>query len=73
MKLQEIKNGKKYYAAPYLAHWVTGAVACCEKHRDDLVGLGKFMGSVVSVSKNSDESLECGNCINESKEKQDGK
>lgn len=51
-----------------MVHWVTGAVACCEEHKNQLVGLGSFMGSVVPVSLNSDEKLECQNCINESKD-----
>ena len=68
MGLTEIKNGKKYYKAPYMAHWVTGAVACCEEHCNGIVGLGKFMGSVVPISENTDESLECQNCINEAKD-----
>jgi len=63
-----MKNTKVNYPAPYLAHWVTGSVACCEKHCKDIVSLGKFMGSVVPVSENLNESLECKNCINESKD-----
>jgi hypothetical protein len=63
----ELETKTVKYPAPYLAHWVTGAVACCEEHCNGIVGLGKFMGSVVPVSENTDESLECENCINEAK------
>ncbi len=63
-----MKDTKVKFPAPYLVHWVTGAVACCIDHANKLVGLGEFMGSVVPVSKNLDESLECKNCKNESKD-----
>jgi len=63
-----MKDTKVKFPAPYLAHWVTGPVACCEDHANKLVGLGKFMGSVIPVSENLDDSLECENCINESKD-----
>lgn len=58
---------KVKYPAKYLAHWVTGPVACCHKHCTDIAYLGKLMGSTVPVSENLDETLECQNCINESK------
>jgi len=57
MKTKKTKKIK--YPAPYLAHWVTGAVACCETHCNQIVGLGKIMGSVVPVSENNDKQLEC--------------
>lgn len=60
-----MENKKEKYPAPFLAHWATGPVACCEKHAKEIVGLGKFMGAVVPVSENHDESKECQNCINE--------
>jgi hypothetical protein len=53
------------YPAPFLAHWATGPVPCCEKHRYEIVRLGAFMGYVVAITENSDESLECTNCKNE--------
>lgn len=59
---------KVKYPAPYLAHWVTGPVACCEKHKNAIVGLGNFMVTHVAVTSNEDKSLECKNCINESKD-----
>ncbi len=60
-------NKKVKSPAPFLAHWVTGPVACCEIHRDELVRLGAFIGSVVATSENFDETLECENCINKNK------
>lgn len=56
---------KTKYPAPFLAHWATGPVACCEKHANGLVKLGGFMGSHVAVTVNTDESLECSNCKDE--------
>lgn len=62
-----LEENKVKYPAPYLAHWVTGAVSCCKEHCKSLVELGEFMGIVVPVTKNKDKSLECKNCINEAK------
>ena len=55
------------YPAKYLVHWATGPVACCDNHAKQLVGLGKFMGSHIAVTNNEDNTLQCDNCINESK------
>lgn len=62
-----MKKNKVTYPSKYLAHWVTGAVPCCEEHCKQLVGIGRFMGSVIPVSENDDKTLECSNCINENK------
>lgn len=55
------------FPAPYLAHWVTGPVACCRKHADDIVKLGAFTGAHVAITENPNEKDECSNCIDENK------
>lgn len=57
------------YPAPFVAHWATGPVNCCEEHANQLVGLGNFMGSHVAVTHSTDSDAECTNCINEEKDK----
>lgn len=54
------------YPATVNVHWVTGAVPCCEYHAKALIGMGKFMGSVVPASELL-EPAECANCVNEHK------
>lgn len=63
MEKTETKTVK--YPAPFLAHWVTGTVACCEEHCNQIVGLGEFTGSIVPVSENDDPEKQCENCVNE--------
>lgn len=60
MEKQKVK-----FPTPYLAHWVTGPTACCEKHMKQTVQLGKFMELHVAVTENPDPEIECINCINE--------
>jgi len=55
------------YPAPFLAHWSTGPVACCENHKNGLIILGQFVGLHVPVSLNEDDSKECENCKSEAK------
>lgn len=43
------------YPATHVAHWATGPVNCCEEHAKQLVGLGKFMGSHIAVTKRRKE------------------
>lgn len=56
---------KVKYPAPFLAHWATGPVPCCNIHKEQIVLLGRVMGAVVLVTINQNESLECKNCKNE--------
>ena len=57
------------FPAPFVAHWATGPVECCDRHAKHLVGLGSFMGTHVVVTHNENINGECSNCINESKDK----
>lgn len=58
---------KVLFPAPFLAHWATGPVACCEEHANQLVSLGQFMGAHVAITENPNFKDECLNCINENK------
>lgn len=53
------------YPATHIVHWVTGPVACCEDHANQLIGLGQYLGGHVIATVNSDASVECMNCVNE--------
>lgn len=64
--MSKIEKLPKVFPAPYLVHWATGPVACCESHKNKLIGLGNFMGSHIAATQNFDDSLQCENCINES-------
>jgi len=55
------------FPAQYLVHWVTGTIPCCDEHSYQLVQIGKALGSVIPISENLDDSLQCENCKNESK------
>lgn len=55
----------KTFPAPFLVHWATGPVPCCEEHAEALVGLGRFMGTHLAVTENLDKEAQCTNCINE--------
>lgn len=65
--MKETVKEEKVFPAPFLVHWVTGPVACCEKHANALAGLGGFMGSHTPISPNFDLLAQCENCINENK------
>ena len=52
------------FPATHIAHWATGPVPCCEEHCRQIVGLGKFMGAHVAVTKPT-EPANCTNCVNE--------
>lgn len=60
-------NNEYEFPAPYLAHWATRDVPCCKKHKDDIVGLGKFIGVLVPITADNDTSKQCNNCIHETK------
>ena len=66
MKVKKLEE-KVLFPAPFLAHWCTGPVECCEKHANSLVSLGQFMGTHVHISDNPNLEGECLNCINENK------
>ncbi len=56
------------FPASVTVHWPTGPVNVCEKHADQLVGLARFMGTHVGVTKLEDDA-QCSNCVSESKPK----
>lgn len=60
---------KTNFPAPFVAHWASGPVDCCQSHANQLVGLGGIMGSHVSVTQNTNPDAQCTNCINEEKDK----
>jgi len=39
------------YPADRVVHWATGPVNTCEEHGRQLVGMGKFLGTHVAVTK----------------------
>ena len=50
--------------ATHKVHWPTGPVDCCEKHAQELIGLGNFLGSHI-VATEAEEGAHCTNCLNE--------
>lgn len=52
------------YPATSTVHWVSGPVHACERHAEQLRGLGGFMGALVAVSP-APAGAECSNCRNE--------
>jgi len=52
------------YPADRTVHWATGPVNTCEKHGNQLVGMGNMLGSHIAVTK-LDGEHECSNCVNE--------
>jgi hypothetical protein len=54
------------------AHWSSGPVASCDKHAQEIVGLGRFMGLHVPLTTLT-EPKECANCLNEAKEQSRGR
>lgn len=52
--------------ATKIVHWASGPVNCCERHAEQLAGLGNFLGHHIAVT-DAEEDAECSNCINESK------
>lgn len=52
------------YPATVVVHWPTGPVDCCERHAEELVALGNFLGVHTAVTK-AEEGAECSNCVSE--------
>lgn len=56
------------YPAECIVHWPTGPVACCEKHGEQLIELGNFLGSHIVATKltplEAAANLQCVNCLN---------
>ena len=50
--------------ATYVAHWATGPVYACETHANQIVALGRALGSHVAVTF-AEPGHECSNCKNE--------
>ena len=50
--------------ATHVAHWATGPVYACETHANQIVALGRFMGTHVAVTS-AEPGHECSNCKNE--------
>ncbi len=59
-----MKEETKYLATCWV-YWPSGPVACCDKHAQALIGLGKMVGSHIVATK-IEQKIECGNCKNES-------
>lgn len=57
------------FPAPFLVHWPSGPVSCCEEHASQLQNLGAFLGSHIAVTENENGDLQCENCRQESNEK----
>lgn len=53
----------------YLVHWPSGPVVCCAEHAEEVVSLGKLLGSHIVVSVAPDGG-ECGNCRSEGRLKE---
>jgi hypothetical protein len=68
MEKGKLNNKKTFYKAPFIAHWATGPIPCCEEHKNGILKLGSFMGTHVAITKNENEEIECINCINENKD-----
>jgi hypothetical protein len=52
------------YPASMLVHWPTGPVATCDIHGEQLIGVGRFLGTHIVATKLM-EPAECVNCLNE--------
>lgn len=60
------KKKKIKYPATHIVHWMTDPHYACEKHANQLVGVGGIMGGHIVVSL-ADKGYECINCKNEAK------
>jgi len=67
--MKEEEKATEFFEAPYVVHWPTGPVECCEKHMKGLMTINKALGGMHIAITNNTEPLEkqCQNCINESK------
>ncbi|MDD2898969.1 MAG: hypothetical protein PHI31_09680, partial [Desulfuromonadaceae bacterium] len=54
------------FPAKWAVHTVSGATACCDRHKDALISLMGFMGAH-SIANPLEFPMECTNCINEAK------
>jgi hypothetical protein len=61
-----MKTIQEKYPATMLVYWTTGAVPCCDKHGQALIGLGRMLGGHTIATK-LEEPMECTNCVNENK------
>lgn len=48
-----------------VVHWPTGPVAVCADHGEQLIGLGRFLGSHIVATAYIGVPVECTNCVNE--------
>lgn len=64
-----MKTEKLKHPTTKIVHWPTGPVQCCDKHADEVVKLGSFMGAYTPVSYDHSPT-ECKNCVNENKDKE---
>ncbi len=65
--MSKTEKKEKYYLAPFIVHWSTGPVACCEKHANALLMIAKTLGIHVGTAPNLDPLKQCENCKNEDK------
>lgn len=56
------------YPATCIVHWASGPINCCQEHANQLIGIGRVLGSHV-ISTILLEPSECINCVNEAKNK----
>ncbi len=59
--IKEIKH-----PATCVCHWATGPVNTCDRHAQQIQGLGRVLGAHVAVTELT-EPAECSNCVNETK------
>ena len=52
------------YPATCVVHWATGPVNACEKHAQQIITMGRVLGTHVVATK-LEEPAECKNCVNE--------
>lgn len=54
--------------AIWTVHWATGPVLCCDRHAEQLCGIGRAMGyHTVAIPYAGTEP--CSNCVNEQRKK----
>jgi len=68
MKKEE--KATEFFEAPYVVHWPTGPVECCEKHMKGLVAISSHLGSHVGVTVNTNPiDKQCESCVSKNKDK----
>lgn len=68
--MSESEIEKPQFPAEFVAHWASGPVNCCEKHREQILGLGAFLGVHVAVTK-AEPDATCSNCEKAAQEGRD--